>query len=80
MNKRMHSRVSIDTLVIAMSLMIIGVGIWIVAIITNPLQASLNRARTGLARAQVSQDVGRIDISYLGPDDLSAGQLPRCRI
>jgi hypothetical protein len=36
------------------------------------LQAFLNPARIGLARAQVSQDVSRIDISYLGPDDLSA--------
>ena len=36
------------------------------------LQAALNPARTGLARAQASQQVGRIDISYLGPDDLSA--------
>ena len=36
------------------------------------LQAALNPARTGLARAQASQQVGRIDISYLGPNDLSA--------
>jgi DEAD/DEAH box helicase/Helicase conserved C-terminal domain len=36
------------------------------------LQALPNPARTGLIRAQVSQDVGRIDISYLGPDDIFA--------
>jgi hypothetical protein len=36
------------------------------------LQAILNPTRMGLARAHVSQDVSRIDISYLGPDDLSA--------
>ncbi|MET4218708.1 superfamily II DNA/RNA helicase [Bradyrhizobium sp. LB14.3] len=35
------------------------------------LQASLNPTRLGLVRAQVSQDTGRIDVSYLGPDDLS---------
>ena len=35
------------------------------------VQAALNPARAGLVRAQVSQDVGRIDITYLGPDDLS---------
>jgi hypothetical protein len=34
-------------------------------------QAALNPARAGLVRAQVSQEVGRIDITYLGPDDLS---------
>ena len=28
-------------------------------------------ARAGLLRAQVAQNVGRIDITYLGPDDLS---------
>lgn len=35
------------------------------------LQAALNLGRAGLIRAQVSQDVGQIDITYLGPDDLS---------
>lgn len=34
------------------------------------LQNALNPARTGLLRAQVAQDVTRIDISYLGPDDI----------
>jgi hypothetical protein len=33
-------------------------------------QAALNPGRAGLVRAQVSQDVGRIDLTYLGPDDL----------
>jgi hypothetical protein len=36
------------------------------------VQAALNPARAGLARAQVAQDVNKIDISYLGPADLSA--------
>ncbi|NEJ82836.1 DEAD/DEAH box helicase, partial [Rhizobium leguminosarum] len=36
------------------------------------VQAALNPARAGLVRAQVAQDVNRIDISYLGPADLSA--------
>jgi superfamily II DNA/RNA helicase len=35
------------------------------------LQAALNLGRAGLIRAQVSQDVGQIDLTYLGPDDLS---------
>ena len=35
------------------------------------VQAALNSGRAGLLRAQVSQDVGRIDLTYLGPDDLS---------
>jgi superfamily II DNA/RNA helicase len=35
------------------------------------VQAALNPGRAGLVRAQVSQDVGRIDLTYLGPDDLS---------
>lgn len=35
------------------------------------VQAALNPTRAGLVRAQVSQNVGRIDMSYLGPDDLS---------
>jgi hypothetical protein len=34
------------------------------------LQAALAPGRAGLIRAQVSQDAGRIDIVYLGPDDL----------
>jgi hypothetical protein len=37
------------------------------------LQAALNPSRRGLVRATVSQDVGRIDLSYLGPDDISVG-------
>jgi len=32
--------------------------------------AALNPWRAGLVRAQAAQDVGRIDITYLGPDDL----------
>ena len=35
------------------------------------LQAALNPGRAGLLRAQVGEDVGRIDIAYLGPADLS---------
>jgi hypothetical protein len=35
------------------------------------LQTELNPRKTGLIRAQVSQDVGQIDLAYLGPDDLS---------
>jgi hypothetical protein len=35
------------------------------------VQAALNPGRAGLLRAQVAQDVGRIDITYLGPADLS---------
>lgn len=35
------------------------------------LQAALNPRRGGMLRAQVAQDVTRIDITYLGPDDLS---------
>ncbi|MGE4404925.1 DEAD/DEAH box helicase [Pseudomonas sp.] len=34
------------------------------------MQAALAPGRAGLVRAQVSQDAGRIDIVYLGPDDL----------
>lgn len=34
------------------------------------VQAALNPGRAGLVRAQVAQDVSRIDITYLGPDDL----------
>lgn len=36
------------------------------------VQAVLNPVRTGLIRAQAAQEVNRIDISYLGPDDISA--------
>lgn len=36
------------------------------------VQAALNPARAGLVLAQVAQDVNRIDITYLGPADLSA--------
>jgi hypothetical protein len=36
------------------------------------LGAPLNPKRTGLARALVSNDVGKVLISYLGPDDLWA--------
>jgi hypothetical protein len=32
---------------------------------------TVQAALTGLLRAQVAQDVGRIDITYLGPADLS---------
>lgn len=35
------------------------------------LQAALNPGRAGLLQAQVAPDVGRIDITYLGPADLS---------
>ncbi|HNH18073.1 DEAD/DEAH box helicase, partial [Zoogloea sp.] len=35
------------------------------------VQAALNHARAGLVRAQVAQDLSKIDITYLGPDDLS---------
>ena len=35
------------------------------------VQAALNPEKAGLMRAQVSQDVGRVDLTYLGPDDLS---------
>jgi superfamily II DNA/RNA helicase len=35
------------------------------------VHATLNSARAGLLRAQVAQDASRIDIAYLGPDDLS---------
>ncbi|MEV1736280.1 hypothetical protein ABZQ38_29275, partial [Pseudomonas aeruginosa] len=35
------------------------------------VQAALNPGRAGLLRAQVAQDVSRIDIIYLGPADLS---------
>jgi hypothetical protein len=34
------------------------------------VQTALNPTRAGLMRAQVSQGVGRIDMTYLGPDDL----------
>jgi hypothetical protein len=35
------------------------------------VQAALNPNRAGLLRAQVAADVARIDITYLGPDDLT---------
>lgn len=35
------------------------------------VQSALNPGRVGLLRAQVAQDLGRIDITYLGPADLS---------
>jgi superfamily II DNA/RNA helicase len=35
------------------------------------VQATLNPQRAGLLRAQVAEDVSKIDITYLGPDDLS---------
>lgn len=35
------------------------------------VQAALNPGCAGLLRAEVAQDAGKIDISYLGPDDLS---------
>ena len=34
------------------------------------VQAALDPGKAGLVRAQVSQDNGRIDLTYLGPDDL----------
>lgn len=34
------------------------------------LQHALNPSRHGLLRAQVAADVGKIDLTYLGPDDL----------
>ncbi len=37
-------------------------------------QAGLNPLRAGLLRAQVAQDVSKIDIAYLGPDDLSGAE------
>ena len=37
------------------------------------LQAGINPDRIGVVRAQVSHQADRIDISYLGPDDLIAG-------
>jgi len=35
------------------------------------VQTALNPGRAGVLRAQVAQDVGRIDITYLGPADLA---------
>lgn len=35
------------------------------------VEAALNRERAGLIRAQVTQDAQGIDVTYLGPDDLS---------
>lgn len=40
------------------------------------VQAALNPGRIGLARAQVSHQAGKIDVSYLGPDDFNAGKSP----
>lgn len=37
------------------------------------VKAALNPGRNGLVRAHVAQEEGRIDISYLGPADLSGG-------
>ena len=34
------------------------------------LDAALNRQRRGLIRANVSSEVAKIDLVYLGPDDL----------
>lgn len=34
------------------------------------VQAALNPSRAGIVCAQVAQDIARIDITYLGPDDL----------
>jgi len=36
------------------------------------VQAAINLARAGLVRAQVAEEVSKIDITYLGPDDLFA--------
>lgn len=36
------------------------------------VDAAFNPERVGLLRAQVAQEEGRIDISYLGPEDLSS--------
>ncbi len=35
------------------------------------VQAALNPRRTGLLLAQVAEDVSKIDLTYLGPDDLT---------
>jgi superfamily II DNA/RNA helicase len=35
------------------------------------VKAALNPRRAGLLRAQVAQDVSKIDLTYLGPDDLT---------
>jgi hypothetical protein len=40
------------------------------------VQAALNPGRIGLARAQVSHQAGKIDVSYLGPDDFNAAKSP----
>jgi superfamily II DNA/RNA helicase len=40
------------------------------------VQAALNPGRIGLVRAQVSHQPGKINISYLGPDDFNAGKSP----
>ncbi|MBY5416392.1 hypothetical protein [Rhizobium leguminosarum] len=40
-------------------------------------QAALNPGRAGLLRAQVAQDVDRIDITYLAPADLAGARPAR---
>ena len=35
------------------------------------VQPGINPQRVGLLRAQVAQDVSKIEIQYLGPDDLA---------
>ncbi|UOS98733.1 DEAD/DEAH box helicase [Xanthomonas arboricola] len=47
---------------------------WVLSSDGTPLgtvQASLNSHRSGLLRAQVARDVSKIDVVYLGPDDLT---------
>lgn len=39
-------------------------------VLLGTFQTVLNLKRSGLIRAQVSQDVGQIDLTYLGPSDL----------
>jgi len=34
------------------------------------VEAALNPRRAGLLRAQVSHDSNKIDLTYLGPDDI----------
>ena len=46
---------------------------WVLSPDSTPLgtvQAALNSRRSGLLRAQVALDVSKIDVVYLGPDDL----------
>src|SRR5579883_179121 len=40
------------------------------------VQAALNPGRIGLARAQVSHQAGKVDVSYFGPDDFNAATAP----